>query len=82
MRFLRIAICVLIAFGVVAFGAVEEWAQAGLEVGAAVLLVYWAIRLYLSQTETDFCLAIFSAAHRVPGCCGGPVDVSYDCIGL
>jgi O-antigen ligase len=59
MKFLRIAICVLIAFGVVSFGAVEEWAQAGLEVGAAVLLVYWAIRLYLSQTEVIFVSPFF-----------------------
>jgi O-antigen ligase len=51
MKFLRVAICVLIAFCVLAFGAVEEWAQAGLEVGAAILLVYWAIRSYLRQTE-------------------------------
>ena len=59
MKFLRIAICVLIAFGVVSFGAVEEWAQAGLELGAAVLLVYWAIRLYLSQTEEIFVSPFF-----------------------
>jgi O-antigen ligase len=59
MKFLRIAICVLIAFGVVSFGAVEEWAQAGLELGAAVLLVYWAIRLYLSQTEVIFVSPFF-----------------------
>jgi O-antigen ligase len=59
MKFLRIAICVLIAFGVVSFGAVEEWAQAGLEVGAAVLLVYWAIRLYRLQTEEIFVSPFF-----------------------
>src|SRR5260370_30459895 len=59
MKLLRIAICVLIAFGVVSFGAVEEWAQAGLELGAAVLLVYRAIRLYLSQTETIFVSPFF-----------------------
>jgi O-antigen ligase len=59
MRFLRIAICVLIAFGVLAFGAVEEWAQAGIEVGAAVLLVYWAIRFYVSQTEEVFVSPFF-----------------------
>ena len=49
----------LIAFGVLSFGAVEEWAQAGLEVGAAILLVYWAIRLYLSQTEEIFVSPFF-----------------------
>ena len=51
MKFLRVAICVLIAFSVLAFGAVEEWAQASIEVSAAFLLVYWAIRSYLWQTE-------------------------------
>ena len=51
MRFLRVSICVLIAFSVLSFGGVEEWAQAGLELGAAALLVYWAIRLYLWKTD-------------------------------
>jgi O-antigen ligase len=59
MKFLRVALCVLIAFAVLAFGAVEEWAQAGLEVGAAVLLVYWAIRLYVFQTEQIFVSPFF-----------------------
>jgi O-antigen ligase len=59
MRFLRIAICVLIAFCVLAFGAAEEWAQAVLEVGAAVLLVFWAIRAYLWQTEQIFVSPFF-----------------------
>jgi O-antigen ligase len=59
MKFLRVALCVLIAFAVLAFGAVEEWAQAGLEVAAAALLVYWAIRLYISQTEQIFVSPFF-----------------------
>ena len=42
MRFFRLSICILIAFGILAFGGVEEWAQAVLEVGAAFLLVLWS----------------------------------------
>ena len=68
MKFLRVAFCVLIAFSVLAFGGVEEWAQAGLEVGAAILLVYWAIRFLCAANRSDFCLAIFSAAHGFPAC--------------
>jgi O-antigen ligase len=45
MSFLRAGICVLLAFAVLAFGAVEEWAQAVLEIGFCVLLVYWAARM-------------------------------------
>jgi len=51
MRFLRVGICVLLAFSVLAFGGVEEWAQAGIEVGAAVLLAYWAIQEYRLGSE-------------------------------
>jgi O-antigen ligase len=51
MKFFRVGICALLAFGVLAFGAVEEWAQAVLEVGAAVLLVLWAVRLYRRRAE-------------------------------
>ena len=51
MRLVRVGICVLLAFGVLAFGAVEEWSQAVLEVGAALLLVLWAARLYRRESE-------------------------------
>jgi O-antigen ligase len=59
MKFLRIAFCVLIAFSVLAFGAVEEWAQAVLELGAAALLVFWAVRSYLSRTEQIYLSPFF-----------------------
>jgi O-antigen ligase len=59
MKFLRVGFCLLIAFSVLAFGAVEEWAQAGLELGAAVLLVYWAIRFYVCGTEEIFVSPFF-----------------------
>jgi O-antigen ligase len=51
MRFFRLSICFLIAFGILAFGGVEEWAQAVLEVGAAFLLVLWSLRLYFEKSE-------------------------------
>ena len=51
MRFTRLFICSLIAFGILAFGGVEEWAQSVLEVGAAFLLVLWALRLYWKRLE-------------------------------
>ena len=51
MRFFRVGVCCLLAFAVLSFGAVEEWAQAVLEVGAAVLLVLWAARQYRIKAE-------------------------------
>jgi O-antigen ligase len=51
MRFLRVGICCLLAFAVLSFGAVEEWSQAVLEVGASVLLVFWALRQYRVKAE-------------------------------
>lgn len=51
MKPVRIGICCLIAFAVLSFGAVEEWSEAVLEVGAGILLIYWSIRLYQRRTE-------------------------------
>src|SRR5271169_4455412 len=51
MRFFRVGICCLLAFAVLSFGAVEEWSQAVLEVGAAFLLVAWAIQQYRRKSE-------------------------------
>ncbi len=42
MRILRIGIVLLLAFGVLSLGAVEVWSQSVLEIGAALLLVWWA----------------------------------------
>ncbi|MGB2670159.1 MAG: O-antigen ligase family protein [Candidatus Acidiferrum sp.] len=49
MKFLRIGICTLIVFGVAAHGAVEDWARAVLEIGAALLFLFWAVRAYFKQ---------------------------------
>jgi hypothetical protein len=51
MRFFRVSICCLLAFAVLAFGAVEEWSQAVLEVGAAFLFFLWAVQQYRQKTE-------------------------------
>ncbi len=51
MKFFRISICVLLAFAILAFGAVEEWSQAILEVGAAILFFLWAVQQYRRKTE-------------------------------
>ncbi len=44
MSVIRTGICVLVAFAVLAHGGVEPWSEAVLEVGAAVLLLVWALR--------------------------------------
>ncbi len=41
MSSIRTGICVLVAFAVLAHGAVEPWSEAVLEIGAAVLLLVW-----------------------------------------
>lgn len=51
MRLFRIAICALLAFSVLAYGCVEEWSQAFLEISLAWLLVYWAVRQYRRRSE-------------------------------
>jgi O-antigen ligase len=39
---IRTGICILVAFAVLAHGAVEPWSEAVLEIGAAILLLAWA----------------------------------------
>jgi len=43
MKPIRIGICSLLAFSVLAHGAVEPWSEAILEIGAALLLTIWAV---------------------------------------
>jgi O-antigen ligase len=38
---IRVGVCVLVTFAVVAFGGVEPWSQSILEIGAVTLFVYW-----------------------------------------
>jgi O-antigen ligase len=49
MKFFRVGICALIAFGILSHGAVEEWSRAVLETGAAILFLAWAVRAYLHR---------------------------------
>jgi O-antigen ligase len=51
MRFFRVGICILLTFAVLSFGAVEEWAQAVLEVLASILLLLWAIRMFVRKED-------------------------------
>jgi O-antigen ligase len=53
MRVIRIGILLLTAFAVLADGAVEPWSQAILEIGAALLLVVWAVQAALRR-EFEF----------------------------
>lgn len=46
MRTLRTGACILAAFSVLAFGTVEIWSQTILEIGAAVLLLWWAVIVF------------------------------------
>jgi O-antigen ligase len=51
MKFLRMGIFALVAFGIVAHGAVEDWARAVLETGAGLLFVAWTVREYFASRE-------------------------------
>ena len=44
LSLIRTGICVLVAFAVLAHGAVEPWSEAVLEIGAAVLLLIWVAK--------------------------------------
>jgi O-antigen ligase len=49
MKLIRIGIYALAVFGIAAHGAVEDWARAVLEIGAALLFLAWAARAYLTK---------------------------------
>src|SRR6266436_842534 len=51
MKFIRIGLCALVVFGVLSHGAVEDWARAVLEIGAALLFIAWAVRAYLTEEQ-------------------------------
>ncbi len=52
MKSLRIGICALVVFGVLAHGGVEDWAKACFETGAGILFVAWAAKFYRDSEET------------------------------
>lgn len=51
MKFVRIGICALVVFGILAHGGVEDWARACLETGAGLLFLAWAVQLYRNDDE-------------------------------
>jgi O-antigen ligase len=51
MKFLRLGLCALISFAVLAHGGVEDWALAVLETGVAFLFLIWASRFYFNEQE-------------------------------
>jgi O-antigen ligase len=51
MKFIRFAICALLAFSVAAHGGVEDWARAVFESAAGLLFLVWAVRLFLTREE-------------------------------
>ncbi|HYB61404.1 MAG TPA: O-antigen ligase family protein [Methylomirabilota bacterium] len=55
MRLLRAGICSMVAFAVLAHGAVEPWSEAVLEIGAGLLLVLWcALVLHEENPEVNW----------------------------
>lgn len=48
MSALRVGLCVLIAFSVLAFGTVQVWSESILEAGAGLLFLYWALVVFRS----------------------------------
>ncbi|HLK06217.1 MAG TPA: O-antigen ligase family protein [Candidatus Acidoferrum sp.] len=51
MKLLRIAVCALLAFGVLAHGGVEEWSIAVFEASAGILFFFWAVFFVLYQEK-------------------------------
>jgi hypothetical protein len=50
MTALRVGLCLLIAFSVLALGTVEVWSVSVMEMGAALLLVWWALVAFQEST--------------------------------
>ena len=43
MKLLRVGICAVIIFSVLAYGVVEVWSTSVLEISAGLLLAFWAL---------------------------------------
>ena len=52
MKLIRIGLCILIAFSILAFGTVEVWSQSLLELGAGILFLLWAIAVFRDRKAT------------------------------
>src|SRR3984885_3748118 len=46
MKALRFGLCLLFAFAVLAFGSNDAWSESAVEIAAALLFVFWAIKFY------------------------------------
>jgi len=51
MSLLRIGLCLLLAWAVLAIGGTEVWATSSIEIGAAALFVLWAVLAALKSVE-------------------------------
>jgi O-antigen ligase len=51
MKALRIGLCAVFAFSVLAYGTVEVWSESLLQIGAAILLVMWAYAVFRDTNQ-------------------------------
>ena len=51
MRIIRIGVCALATFAVLAFGAVETWSSSVLQIGAALLFLWWGFLMSTGRGE-------------------------------
>ncbi len=51
MKIIRVGICVLITFAILAFGAVEAWSQSVIQIGAALLFAWWGFLFTTGRAE-------------------------------
>jgi O-antigen ligase len=55
MRALRVGLCVLLTFAVLAFGSVEVWSESIVEIGTGLLLGFWVLLVFwLSDLEIQW----------------------------
>jgi O-antigen ligase len=54
MKTLRVGLCLLFAFSVLALGTVEVWSESILEIGAAALFLWWAFVAYRHSSATVY----------------------------
>jgi O-antigen ligase len=53
VKFIRIGLCTLAVFAVLAHGAVEDWAKAVLETGTTVLFLFWSLAFYFGSDQSE-----------------------------
>ena len=80
MKGIRAGLWLLFIFGVLAFGSVEVWAQSSIEIGAAVLLVAWAVILCFDSEVKIYANPLFVPILGFSRCRRGAACVS--CYGI